>query len=510
MSLFSLIESRLREKPDQIAIECPDRTGPSAVLSFADLAAAAGRAAGVLVEAGLNRGDRVVVQTEKSPETLAIYLACLRNGFVFVPVNTAYRAEETAYIMEDAKPAFCVADPARLTSLSEITSNLGVPVMSLDSAGQGAFADAAAGLTTVPSPERCQDEDLAAILYTSGTTGRPKGAMLSHRNLASNGMALTEAWRFTGEDVLLHALPIFHVHGLFIACSCALLAGARMIWLPKFSVGDVLAHLSRSTVFMGVPTYYVRLLERTDFTAASAAHMRLFTSGSAPLLSETFDAFTARTGMAIVERYGMTETGINTSNPYDGERRAGTVGFPLAGVEIRIADDEDTPLPPDAVGGLQVRGPNVFSGYWRRPERSTAEFAKGGWFKTGDVARVDTGGYVHLVGRSKDLIISGGYNVYPKEIEILINKLRGVEEAAVIGVPHADFGEVAVAIVTPQPGAKLDPDTIVAEVREKLANYKAPKKAYIVNSLPRNVMGKVQKNLLRETYKNSFQEEAAR
>lgn len=507
MSLYSLIEGAYRHAPEQIVIECPDRSGASANWSFAHLASAAGRAAALLIEAGLKKGDRVAVQTEKSPETLAIYLACLRNGFVFLPMNTAYRTEETAHIVADAEPALCVADPARLGAMSEIAAPLGIPVLGLDSGGQGTFSEAAAKQTTIPSPAPCQTADLAAILYTSGTTGRPKGAMLSHGNLASNGLALSRSWRFTRDDVLLHALPIFHVHGLFVASSCALLSGARMIWLPKFTVDDVIANLPRATVFMGVPTYYVRLLERPDLTAASVAHMRLFTSGSAPLLSETFQAFAARTGMTIVERYGMTETGINTSNPYDGERRPGTVGFPLADVETRIVDDEDNPLPHGQVGNLQVRGPNVFSGYWRRPELSATEFAGRGWFKTGDVARIDEDGYIHLVGRSKDLIISGGYNVYPKEIEMLIDELPGVDESAVIGVPHQDFGEVAVAVVTARENASLDPDAILAELREKLANYKAPKGVYIVSSLPRNVMGKVQKNLLREAYKDVLHKE---
>lgn len=503
MSFHDLIAPRYADG-GRIALVCPDRPGAASHWSYADLGEAAARAAAALVAAGLVRGDRVAVQTEKSPESLALYLACLRNGFVYLPMNTAYRAEEMAHILADAEPALAVGDPGRLTDLEAIAAPRGVPVLSLDAQGRGFFADAMAAAHAPPPPEPCTDGDLAAILYTSGTTGRPKGAMISHGNLASNGLALAEAWRFSGEDVLLHALPIFHVHGLFVACHCALLTGAKMIWLPRFDASEVIAHLPRATAFMGVPTYYTRLLERPEFDHALAAGVRLFTSGSAPLLTETFEGFAARTGRTIVERYGMTETGINTSNPYDGERRAGSVGFALRGVELRIVDDGGEPVPSGAVGGLEVRGPNVFSGYWRRPELSATEFAEGGWFRTGDVARFDADGYLHLVGRSKDLIISGGYNVYPKEIETLIDELPGVEESAVVGAPHPDFGEAGVAVVTALPGAALDPNAILTAVRAKLANYKVPKRVVIVDRLPRNVMGKVQKNLLREEHRDAF------
>jgi malonyl-CoA/methylmalonyl-CoA synthetase len=327
--------------------------------------------------------------------------------------------------------------------------------------------------------------------------------MLSQGNLASNGLALRDAWRFTESDVLLHALPIFHAHGLFVACHCALLAGARMIWLGKFDRDLVLKHLPRATTFMGVPTFYTRLLAGDDFNAALVKHMRLFTSGSAPLLAETFEEFRARTGHAILERYGMTETGMNTSNPYDGERRAGTVGFPLPGTEVRVMSDDGRLLGAGEVGGLQVRGPNVFSGYWRMPEKSAEEFAEGGWFKTGDIAMIDADGYVHLVGRAKDLIISGGFNVYPKEIEELIDDMPEVLESAIVGVPHADFGEAGVAVVVLRPGRTLDEAELISRVKAKLANYKVPKRAFFVESLPRNTMGKVQKNLLRDEYRGA-------
>ena len=500
MSLHELIQSRAPVDRSSVALEQPG----GAVWTFDDLDRAAARAAGAMRAAGLSKGDRVAVQTEKSPETLAIYLGCLRAGLVFLPMNTAYRAEEMAHILSDAEPSLCIGDPAKRADLEAAVGPRGVPVLSLNGRGGGSFAEAATRIAAPPPPEPCGDEDLAAILYTSGTTGRPKGAMLSHGNLAANGLALAEAWAFTADDVLLHALPIFHVHGLFVACHCALLTGAKMIWLRRFDAGEVLAHLPRATSFMGVPTYYTRLLERPDFTREAAAHMRLFTSGSAPLLTETFDAFAARTGQTIVERYGMTETGINTSNPYRAERRAGTVGFPLQDVALRIVSEGGEPVALGETGGLEVRGPNVFSGYWRRPDLASTEFAEGGWFRTGDIARTDADGYLHLVGRAKDLIISGGYNVYPKEIEALIDDLPGVEESAVVGVPHPDFGEAGVAVVVAEPGAALEPEAILASLREKLANYKVPKCLVVAESLPRNVMGKVQKAALRKEHVGAF------
>nr|WP_246220550.1 malonyl-CoA synthase [Parvibaculum indicum] len=453
----------------------------------------------------MKKGDRVAVQVEKSPEALLVYLACLRGGFAFMPMNTAYRMEEVDYLVGNAEPALVICDPAREDEIAEIAGRrAGAKVLTLDANGKGSLADALAahGNAQLP-PVSCAPEDLAAILYTSGTTGKPKGAMLSHRNLAANGLALREAWRFTADEVLLHALPIFHAHGLFVACHCALLSGARMIWLGKFDRDRVLAELPRATVFMGVPTFYTRLLAGGGLDAGAVRNMRLFTSGSAPLLTETFEAFRERTGHAILERYGMTETGMNTSNPYDGERRAGTVGFALPGTEVRVTDDRDNVLPQGETGGLQVRGANVFSGYWRMPEKSAEEFAEGRWFRTGDVARIDEDGYVHLVGRAKDLIISGGFNVYPKEIEEIVDDMAEVDESAVIGVPHADFGEAGVALVVLRAGKTLDEETLLARLKERLANYKVPKRAFFVAELPRNTMGKVQKNMLRDEYRDA-------
>lgn len=503
-SLFSLIEVSLPDDRTRIVLEAPDRTRGPREWSAERLLTAAAQFASLFAELGLVKGDRVALQVEKSPEALAIYLACLRGGFVFLPMNTAYRLDEVDYLVGNAEPALVICDPAAEEGIREIAARHATPhVLTLDTEAQGSLTEASRRVRNIVPPAQLAAHDLAAILYTSGTTGKPKGAMLSQGNLASNGLALRDAWRFTESDVLLHALPIFHAHGLFVACHCALLAGARMIWLGKFDRDLVLKHLPRATTFMGVPTFYTRLLAGDDFNAALVKHMRLFTSGSAPLLAETFEEFRARTGHAILERYGMTETGMNTSNPYDGERRAGTVGFPLPGTEVRVMSDDGRLLGAGEVGGLQVRGPNVFSGYWRMPEKSAEEFAEGGWFKTGDIAMIDADGYVHLVGRAKDLIISGGFNVYPKEIEELIDDMPEVLESAIVGVPHADFGEAGVAVVVLRPGRTLDEAELISRVKAKLANYKVPKRAFFVESLPRNTMGKVQKNLLRDEYRGA-------
>ncbi len=500
-SLYTLIETSFPADRRRIAIEVPDRTRGRTSWTYGELAGAVARAASLLGNLGLKKGDRVAVQAEKSPEAMILYLGCLRGGFVFLPMNTAYRTDEIDYLIGDAEPSLIVCDPVREAETREIAARHDVRhVMTLDAEGRGSFAEEAAKVRDARPVVACASKDIAAILYTSGTTGKPKGAMLSHGNLAANGIALRDAWHFTEDDVLLHALPIFHAHGLFVACHCALLAGARMIWLGRFDRAEVLRQLPHATVFMGVPTFYVRLLDGADFDANLVAHMRLFTSGSAPLLAETFEEFRARTGKAILERYGMTETGMNTSNPYDGERRAGTVGFPLPGVELRVMNDEGKMLPQEEVGGLEVRGPNVFSGYWRMPEKTAEEFAEGGWFKTGDVAKIDADGYVHLVGRAKDLIISGGFNVYPKEIETLIDEMPEVDESAIVGVAHRDFGEAGVAVVVLRKGQMLDEATLIGRLKNVIANYKVPKRAFFVETLPRNTMGKVQKNLLRETY----------
>ncbi|MFZ3035470.1 MAG: malonyl-CoA synthase [Parvibaculum sp.] len=504
-SLYTLITHSFPDDRRLVAIEAPDRAnlgkGYRSSWSFADLESNAARYASLIADLGLKRGDRVAVQVEKSPEALFLYLACLRGGFVFLPMNTAYRTDEVDYLVGNAEPALMVCEPVREEEMLVIARKYGgMQVLTLDGLGRGSFTETAGRVRDAHPPVDCASVDLAAILYTSGTTGKPKGAMLSHGNLAANGLALRDAWAFTENDVLLHALPIFHAHGLFVACHTALLSGARMIWLAKFDADQVIRHLPDASVFMGVPTFYTRLLDNPAFTKDVVAHMRLFTSGSAPLLAETFEEFKARTGLAILERYGMTETGMNTSNPYEGERRAGTVGFPLPGVEVRVMTGDGAQC---ATGDLQVRGQNVFSGYWRMPEKTTEEFAEGSWFKTGDVAMIDADGYVHLVGRAKDLIISGGFNVYPKEIEGLIDDMPEVLESAIVGVPHRDFGEAGVAVVVLNKGASLDEDTLIGRLKENIANYKVPKHAAFVESLPRNTMGKVQKNLLRETYRDA-------
>ena len=503
-SLYTLIEASLPADRTRTAIEAPDRSRGPRIWSFGDLLSMAGRYAAFFASLGLERGDRVALQVEKSPEALGVYLACLRGGFVFLPMNIAYRADEVDYLVGNAEPALVICDPSVEAALNDICARHATPhLFTLDPDAGGSFVEAAAGVADELAPAECAADDLAAILYTSGTTGKPKGAMLTHGNLASNGLALRDAWRFTEADTLLHALPIFHAHGLFVACHCALLSGAKMIWLRKFDREDVIRELPRATTFMGVPTFYTRLLSGDDFCRAPVSHMRLFTSGSAPLLAETFEEFRARTGHAILERYGMTETGMNTSNPYDGERRPGTVGFPLPGVEVRVMSDEGEALGAGEVGGLQVRGSNVFRGYWRMPEKSAEEFTEDGWFRTGDVAMIDKDGYVHLVGRAKDLIISGGFNVYPKEIEELIDDMPEVLESAVVGVPHADFGEAGAAVVVLRHGYMLAEAELLSRLKDKLANYKVPKRAFFVESLPRNTMGKVQKNLLRNDYRSA-------
>ncbi|MCE0506150.1 malonyl-CoA synthase [Roseivivax sp. GX 12232] len=479
------------------------------VLSYADMAARAARIAGMLSAEGLEKGDRLAMQCPKSPEALALYLACLQSGVIFLPLNTAYTPDEIGYFVGDAAPKIVVTDPSAEDALRPITEAAGALLLTLDAEEQGSFAARVAEAAPVTEVTPCTQEDLACFLYTSGTTGRSKGAMLTHGNLASNAETLTRTWRFTDADVLLHALPIFHAHGLFVACNVLMNAGGSMIWLPGFSTEAVLEALPRATSMMGVPTFYTRLLDAPAFDRDRAGHMRLFTSGSAPLLAETHDRFRERTGHAILERYGMTETGMNTSNPYDGDRRAGTVGFPLEGVEIRIMGEEGTPLPAGETGMIEVRGPNVFKGYWQMPEKTAEELRENGFFITGDLGRIDAEGYVTIVGREKDLIISGGYNVYPKEVEQLLDDLPGVRESAVIGVPHADFGEGVVAVLVAE-GAGPDLDGIAEEVSGRLANYKRPKRYVLREALPRNTMGKVQKNVLREECAELFAPGAAR
>ncbi len=522
-NFYALVESRLPRDLSSICIETHD----GLLYSWRDLHFASGRIAGWLASLNLPPGadgqpPRVAVQVEKSPEALMLYLATLRAGLAYVPLNTAYQRTEIDYFLNDAQPAVFVCTPQRQLELEPIARAAGVAhVVTLGEGRDGSLLEAAAASADgFPTAARKAD-DLAAILYTSGTTGRSKGAMLTHGNLASNAQVLDEFWGFKEErdagdqDVLLHALPLFHVHGLFVASHAALLAGAKMIFLPKFDAKDVIRRLPKATVMMGVPTYYVRLLAEQNFDRHVCRNMRLFISGSAPLLTETFTEFQKRTGQTILERYGMSETLMLTSNPYFGiaarERVGGTVGVPLPGVAVRAVNDDGSMCRPGEIGQVQVKGPNVFAGYWRMPEKTAEEFTADGFFRTGDVGhfggppgsgKPDT--YLTLVGRSKDLIISGGYNVYPKEIESYIDEMPGVVESAVIGLPHPDFGEAVAAVVVAQSSAAVDADAVIAQLRQQIANYKVPKRVWVVGELPRNAMGKVQKNVLREQYAQTF------
>jgi len=479
------------------------------VETYGDMLRQSGRLANLLVALGVKPGDRVAVQVEKSWTALTLYLATVRAGGVFLPLNTAYTLKEVEYFLSDAEPVLFVCRPQIAAEARALAERLGVGrVETLDADGTGSLAEAAAG-----QPEDFEDvargpSDLAAILYTSGTTGRAKGAMLTHDNLLSNSQTLREYWRFTQDDVLIHALPIFHTHGLFVASNIILFAGASMIFCPKFDPKEALALMGREsfrpTALMGVPTFYTRLLQEPGLTQDATAHMRLFISGSAPLLAETHREFAQKTGKAILERYGMTETNMTTSNPYDGERIAGTVGFPLPGVSLRVTDPESgRALATGEIGMLEVKGPNVFSGYWRMPEKTASEF-RDGWFITGDLGRVDEKGYVQIVGRGKDLVITGGFNVYPKEVESEIDLIPGVVESAVIGVAHPDFGEGVTAVVVPQKGTLLTETDILAALEGRLAKFKMPKRVFFVDELPRNTMGKVQKNILRDTHKDLY------
>lgn len=475
------------------------------VLSYDAFLRLAARYAHALAKAGLRPGDRLAAQVEKSPEALAVYAACVQAGIVFLPLNTGYTGDELGYFVSDSGAKLLLCDAAKAGALRQVTDATGALLMTLNANGTGSLPDAAKDL-----PERFETaargpDDLAAFLYTSGTTGRSKGAMLTQRNLLSNAEVLVEYWQFTRDDVLLHALPIFHTHGLFVATNIVLLAGGSMIFLPKFEQDRVIELLPQATSMMGVPTFYTRLLDDPRFTRDLVAHMRLFTSGSAPLLAETHVAFEERTGHRILERYGMTETNMNTSNPYEGARRAGTVGFPLPGVELKITDPQTgAEVPQGEIGIIEVRGPNVFAGYWNMPEKTAEELRETGFFITGDLGLVDDQGYVQIVGRNKDLIISGGYNIYPKEIELLLDEQSGVLESAVVGVPHPDFGETVVGFLVPQAGAVLDLDAIAGAAAKSLARFKNPRKLIVLDELPRNTMGKVQKNILRAEYAGLF------
>ena len=489
-NLYALLRDHFPEDAEQPCLLIP--RGP--VIHYDDLDAWSARIACVLVEAGCRSGDRVAVQVDKCWQALALYLACLRAGLVYLPLNTAYLKDELAYFFGDAEPRVIVCRPETAALVAALRPEAAVFTLAPDEGTLLERArDAEPSFTTVVSAPN----DLAAILYTSGTTGRAKGAMLTHRNLASNALTLVEHWSFTRGDVLLHALPIYHVHGLFVACHCALLSEGRMLWLPKFDARQVIEMLSHATVMMGVPTFYTRLLAEEAFGAAQCRTMRLFISGSAPLLSETFEAFRARTGHAILERYGMTETGINTSNPVDGERRCGSVGLPLPGVSVRVLDSNGVACPAGRVGAIEVKGPNVFPGYWRLPDKTSEEFTADGYFRTGDLGEMLPGGYLKIVGRARDLIITGGLNVYPKEVEDRIDALAGVIESAVIGVPDPDLGEAVAAIVVAARGHNWTEESMISTLKAEIAGFKVPKRVVFVEELPRNAMGKVQKNILR-------------
>ena len=470
-------------------------------LSFDDFLKRAAQIAHVLTEAGVAPGDRIVVQAQKSVNMVALYAAAMQAGAVFLPLNTAYKRDEVAYFVGDAKPALLVCDPRSVPELQTIADEAGARILTLDAAGDGSLTqDLGSKPATFDTVPRGPD-DLAALLYTSGTTGRSKGAMLSHDNLLSNTKSLTELWQITKADTLIHALPIFHTHGLFVALNTSLYAGACVHFMASFSVDAIIDAIPSATMLMGVPTFYTRLLGDVRLTGDLTQGMRLFVSGSAPLLAETHEAFTARTGHRILERYGMTETNMNTSNPFKGDRRAGTVGMPLPGVEVIIADPETgAPLPQGEVGMIEVRGPNVFQGYWQMPEKTAAELRENGFFITGDLGQYSADGYLSIVGRSKDLIITGGYNVYPKEIEDVLNEIDGVLESAVFGIPDPDFGEAIIAALVMEPGAEADTDEIGGVVKEKLARFKHPRRYEVMAELPRNTMGKVQKNLLRDAH----------
>ena len=473
--------------------------------TYGEMIALSGRLAGALRRRGVTPGDRVAVQVEKSPEALMLYLACVRAGAVYLPLNTAYTLAELDYFIGDATPRLVVVDPKHSESIAEIAAMHGGTVETLDATGGGSLLQLSRSEEADFSDVERGPDDLAAILYTSGTIGRSKGAMLTHDNLLSNALTLRDLWRFTSADRLIHALPIFHTHGLFVASNVTLLSGASMYLLPKFDADEALRLMDSATVMMGVPTFYVRLVQHPGLTREVTARMRLFVSGSAPLLAETHRSFSEKTGHAILERYGMTETNMNTSNPYDGDRVAGTVGFPLPGVAVRVVDPETGKSVPDGeTGMIEVKGPNVFKGYWKMPEKTAAEFRMDGFFITGDLGKIDERGYVHIVGRGKDLVISGGYNIYPKEVETEIDGMSGVVESAVIGVPHPDFGEGVTAVVVRAKGATLDEQAVLDALKDRLARYKQPKRVLFVDDLPRNTMGKVQKNVLRETYADLY------
>ncbi len=500
-NLFAALRAAFPSDLDAIAVE----TDSGLSYSWRDLERATAMLANLLESLKLPEGARIAVQTEKSVEAMLLYLATLRAGYVFLPLNTAYQSFEIEYFVDNAEPAVVVCSKKNFGWVSKIAFKAGTQnVFTLEDDRTGSLLERAAHCSDQHTAATKKPDELAAILYTSGTTGRSKGAMLSHGNMLSNALVLKDYWGWKRGDVLIHVLPIFHVHGLFVALHGALINGSKMIWCAKFDPKFVIKKMPDATVFMGVPTLYVRLLSEPGLDKNAVRNMRLFVAGSAPLLIETFNVWKEKTGHTILERYGMSETAMLTSNPYQGERRGGTVGFALPGVSLRVQGDDGKPLATDEIGGIEVKGPNVFKGYWRMLDKTKEEFTADGFFKTGDVGKVDARGYITIVGRSKDLIISGGYNVYPAEIEGCINDLPGVAESALVGVPHPDFGEVGVAVVIAKPSANLKTEDVVASLKSKLANFKIPKQCFVVAELPRNTMGKVQKNMLREQYKGLF------
>lgn len=500
-NLFHLVSLR-NDDPDRPFVITED----GATITYGEALARARRYAAALEGLGVEPGDRVAVQVEKSAEVLMLYLGCLAAGAVYLPLNTGYTEAEVGYFLGDAEPKVAVCRPGSKAAFDRLAEDAAVAhVLTLDADGSGSIADLAGESGSDFETVSRKKDDLAAILYTSGTTGRSKGAMLTHDNLNSNALALVDIWRFTGDDVLLHALPVFHTHGLFVATNVTLMTGGRMIFLPQFDADAMLRWLPEATAMMGVPTFYSRLLAHEGFTRDVAAHIRVFISGSAPLSPELHKDFEKRTGHAILERYGMTETNMNTSNPYDGARRPGTVGFPLPGVEIRIAEPKTGKVMPDGeVGVIEIRGPNVFKGYWRMKEKTAAEFRDDGFFISGDLGLIDDQGYLNIVGRDKDLVISGGFNVYPAEVEAALDALPEVAESAVIGLPHPDFGEGVAAALILRKDAEITEQDVRSRLERELAKYKVPKRVFFLDLLPRNAMGKIQKNVLRESYKNTF------
>ena len=499
-NLYSLLRGRFPDDPKAPWLVTPK----GETCCYGDIDDTTARYAGALHTLGLRPGDRLLAQVDKSPEALLLYLATLRLGAIFVPLNTAYTASELAYFLQDATPRLFIARPDGAKGLEESAGAIGALLLTLGNSGEGTLMDAVRTAEPQTGIAECGPDDIASIIYTSGTTGRSKGAMLSHDNLASNALTLVDLWGFVENDVLLHALPIYHVHGLFVAVHCAMLRGIPMHFLPRFDAQEVIRHLPSVTVMMGVPTFYTRLMDTPEFTRELCTAIRLFISGSAPLLAQTFEAFFAHTGHRILERYGMSEANMVASNPLDGERIAGTVGYALPGVTLRVCDAEHNPVAAGQTGVLQMRGPNVFKGYWQLPEKTASEFTEDGFFVSGDMATMDGDGRVRIVGREKDLVISGGLNVYPKEIEDAIDVLEGVNESAVIGVPHADLGEGLVAVICPLPGVIIDPDSVISQLKTELAGFKVPRQIITVETLPRNAMGKVQKNVLRERYAQTF------